>query len=76
VAIIPSVFSKMLKEGGFQARAFKSWAKDNNLLVCDKDRLDKTFRKGGTTQKYTVLKIGYDTDSEFESTDLEELPFT
>ena len=76
VAIIPSVFSKMLKEGGFQARAFKSWAKDNNLLVCDKDRLDKTFRKGGTTQKYTVLKIGYDADSEFESADLEELPFT
>jgi hypothetical protein len=76
IALVFVVPLNRVDVGTLQPVEILAISKDNNLLVCDKDRLDKTFRKGGTTQKYTVLKIGYDTDSEFESADLEELPFT
>ena len=77
VAILPSAFNELLKKGGFQSRAFRSWAKDNNLLVCDKGRSDKVFFKSGTSRRYIVLKVGVDLDnSGFENADeLEELPF-
>lgn len=78
VAILPSAFNELLKKGGFQSRAFRSWAKDNNLLVHDKGKSDKLFRKGGSVKRYIVLKTDIDLDAGFEDVedDLEELPFT
>lgn len=49
VAIIGSIFNRLLKDGGFQAKAFLSWCKKKNLIECDsKGNPKKNIRPGGS----------------------------
>ena len=79
VAIIPSVFNKLVKEGNFQAKAFRSWARDNGILQCDNGRFDKGYRRNGSVKRYVTFELNHDTDVGFKQVsddELEELPFT
>lgn len=73
VAVLPSIFDKLLKEGSFQPRAFKSWALKNDLIQADNGRLDKQIKINGSTKRYIVLKTN-DSDGFMEVSD-GELPF-
>lgn len=73
-AVLPGMFDKLLKEGGFQGRAFKSWAKKQNLLDCDYGRITKKIRTGSTTSNYVVIKMPNEPTEE-ELADNEECPF-
>lgn len=74
VAIIPTIFDKLLKDGGFQGRAFKGWARKQGFLECDaNDRFTKKIRTSPkTTGRFIVLKMQSD---EVEETP-DDCPFT
>ena len=57
VYIIPSVFDKLVKEGKFQPRAFKSWLCKQGLIDHDIGRNDKMVRNGSSRCRYIVLKL-------------------
>lgn len=75
VAINPSIFDSILKDGGFQPKAFKSWAKKEKLLDSNGDRADKNISINGVKRRYVVVKIAKDDDF-LEVDDDIELPFT
>lgn len=56
IAILPVQFETMLKDGGFQGRAFKSWAKKNGLLLTNSGRTDLRISIFGKLQQYIVIK--------------------
>lgn len=66
VALLPNAFNKMLKDGGFQSRAFIGWAKAKNLLDYDKDksRSQKLLRWKGKRLRMIVLKVQTDVETD------------
>lgn len=60
IAIIGSIFDSIMKKGGFQGKAFLSWASNNNLLVLDGDGNKKKLVKyEGTPIRSVVIKTDY-----------------
>lgn len=59
VYIIPSIFDQMAGRYNFSAKAFLQWAKSNGLLLCDKNKNQKTERipLGANSRKFYAIKI-------------------
>lgn len=76
VVIIRSIFSRLLEQGGFQSKAFLSWAKKNNLVECDKEGSPtKNVKIKGSSNRCVFLKVD-ELDNGFNQTDdFEEIPF-
>ena len=81
IAIFSNAFDKIMQQGGFQPKAFLSWAKKKNLLELGTGgRPRKGVSKGSIRGvKAVVIKVSNDEETPEESgfmTDLqEELPF-
>ncbi len=78
VAIIPSVFDKIMNEGGFQNKSFLSWADRNKLIVKGEGKnLKKKVSVNGRWIRCVILV--FNDNSEFiEVTDdmMKDIPFT
>ena len=75
IAIIGTIFDKILENQGFQAKAFLSWARMNNLIDCDtKGNFKKQIKMNGANVRCVVLKILDFDESDFEAA-LENIPF-
>jgi hypothetical protein len=75
IAVEPVIFDKLLKEGGFQSRAFKSWAKKQGLLDCNPGRINKRIRTAEGNKNYTCMYIkDLDDPEDFELAE-EDVPF-
>ena len=77
LAIIPTVFHKLMAEGGFQGEAFLSWANREGLIVRGEGRNLKrrTYING---QKLRCVVIQFPEDTEFtplSEEDMKNLPF-
>lgn len=57
VYIIKSVFDRELKDAGFNAVSFLSWAKRNGILECAPERRTKQVRIAGTTVRAVCLNL-------------------
>lgn len=57
VYIIKSVFDRELKDAGFNAVSFLSWAKRKGILECAPERRTKQVRIAGTTVRAVCLNI-------------------
>jgi len=76
VAIIGSVFDQIMKQGGFQSRAFLSWAKGERLIDVDsRGQCKKGMRLGGKIIRCVVLLLKDDADQEFIDSSGFENPF-
>lgn len=76
VAILSNAFDKILKDGGFQSRAFLSWASKEKIIDVGKDGRKKVQTKFfGSNRRCVILRTETDED-EFAELDGEELPFT
>lgn len=58
IYIIKSQFDKMLEDKGYNSAAFLSWAKENNVLVCDYNRHIKKHRIKGSPVNCVCLREG------------------
>ena len=76
VAIIGTVFDRLIKQGGFQAKAFLSWCKKKDLIETDpKGSPKKVIRRYGNTFRAVVIRTDYG-DETLENTAFEEpVPF-
>jgi hypothetical protein len=54
--IIKSVFDREMQNAGFNSTAFLSWAKRNDLTVCDKSKRTKKTRINGAVTNCICLK--------------------
>jgi len=76
IVIIRSVFDRLLNQGGFQSKAFLSWAKKNNLVECDKEgRPTKNVRLKGNINRCVFIKLTDLDEPDLKQVDLEEIPF-
>lgn len=79
VAIIGTVFERIIKQGGFQGKAFLSWAKRKDLIECDNNGTPKKVIKFyGKTARAVVLRTDYQCeDAAIEPIDpvIKALPF-
>lgn len=81
VYFISGKLDDLLKKNGFQGRSFKAWAKEEGLMITDKDRYDKNVRIGDIGKKFVVIKENCIDDSAsdvttfFKSVTNEEVPF-
>lgn len=57
VYIIKSVFDRELKDAGFNAISFLSWAKRKGILECAPERRTKQVRIAGTTVRAVCLNL-------------------
>lgn len=57
VYIIKSVFDRELKDAGFNAVSFLSWAKRKGILECAPERRTKQVRIAGTTVRAVCLNL-------------------
>lgn len=82
--IIGTVFTKLMREGGFQDKAFLSWAQKNNLLgKTSKGRYQRSARIEGADDAVRCVPLLIKYDEEFENTDfisvsddeIKDLPF-
>ena len=79
VAILPSIFNKLLQEGNFQNKAFLSWAQRNNLL----EKESKGWKKVsicGKRIRCVIIDLSRDLDSntdfiEVSEADMDDIPF-
>lgn len=56
IVIFGNIFDKILATGGFQSRAFLSWAKKNNLIECDNQgNYKKLVKVKGVVTRSVVL---------------------
>lgn len=63
IVIIGDRFNKIMREGGFQAKSFLSWAKRKGLIECDPKGLTKKVVKFmGKAIRAVVIKTNYDTE--------------
>lgn len=70
IVIIGTIFDKILSEGGFQPRAFLSWAKKQKLIELDpKGYPKKQIKLNGNNIRCVVLKM----EDEEESLDFTEV---
>lgn len=68
--IIGNIFTKIMHEGGFQDKAFLSWAKKNNLLgETEKGRLKRMARVEGVEEPVRCVPLLIKYDEEFENAD-------
>lgn len=76
IVIFGNIFDKILTTGGFQSRAFLSWAKKNNLIECDNQgNCKKLVKVKGVVTRSVILKL-IDLEEEFEIVEDEmALPF-
>lgn len=77
LAINGTIFERIMKQGGFQGKAFLSWAKRNNLIECGEGgRTKKVVRAYGKTLRAVVIDTTWsrDRDAELEAITA-ELPF-
>lgn len=78
---LPGKLDDVLKKNGFQGRSFKAWAKEEGLMITDKDRNEKSIRIGELKQKFIVIKMNCIDDSTddvptfFQPVPNEECPF-
>lgn len=77
VAIIGTVFERLMKSGGFQGKAFLSWAKRNKLLDCDViGNPKKVIKFYGRTARAVVIRTDFGLDGPEELDPIiKELPF-
>jgi len=76
LAILPTVFSEIMSDGGFQAEAFLSWANRQNLVRRDGKHLKTKVTVNGHRIRCVVLKIEKNDDfTEVTKEIEEELPF-
>lgn len=82
VAIYSTAFDEIMKKGGFQSKAFLSWAKRMDLLELDKDGRPRKGISHGKIRgvRAVVIRIDWNVETAenggFESIDnLDELPF-
>ena len=66
VYIIPAIFDQMASRYNFSSKAFLQWAKQNELLLYDKNKNQKTERipTGSTGRKFYAIKIKEDTSED------------
>lgn len=74
VCIIGQVFDRAMKQGGFQSRAFLSWAKGLNLIETQDGRTKKVVKVNGSPIRCVILRMIDLDGSEFEEVD-GEIPF-
>lgn len=73
-AILSNVFDRILKEGGFQSRAFLSWAaKEKVIEVAPDGRKKIQMKLFGTNRRCVVIKV--DNDDDFATVLDENIPF-
>lgn len=77
VAIIGTVFERIMKSGGFQGKAFLSWAKRKDLIECDaKGNTKKVIKFYGKTARAVVIRLDYEReDAEQIDPIIQNLPF-
>jgi hypothetical protein len=78
VAIIGTVFERIMKQGGFQGKAFLSWAKRKGIIDCDNSgNPKKVIKFFGKTARAVVIKADYERENTDEYDEiLKSLPFT
>ena len=77
IAINGTIFERIMRQGGFQGKAFLSWAKRNDLIECDgNNNPKKVVRAYGKTLRAVVINTTWKRD---QDEDLEritaEIPF-
>ena len=77
IAINGTIFERIMRQGGFQGKAFLSWAKRNDLIECDSNNNPKkVVRAYGKTLRAVVINTTWKRD---QDEDLEritaEIPF-
>lgn len=76
VAIIGTVFERIMKQGGFQGKSFLSWAKRMDLVECDTaGNPKKVIRFYGKTARAVVIKQGFQQEAEEIDPIIQNLPF-
>lgn len=79
VAIVGTVFDKAIKQGGFQSKAFLSWANKQGLIETDnRGTFKKAIRINGVLVRCVILFIkdeNYDVPQDFSDVDLSDIPF-
>lgn len=77
VAIIGTVFERIMKQGGFQGKAFLSWAKRKDLIEYDmRGTPKKVIKFYGKTARAIVIKTDYCQEKPIEIDPIiKELPF-
>ena len=79
IAIVGSVFDKVMKQNGFQSKAFLSWAAKQGLIDTDNQGNFKKLKKiDGVPVRCVILSIrdeNYDKPIDFEDVDLSDIPF-
>lgn len=78
IFVIKSVFDEQLKNAGYNSTAFLSWAKRNDLLVCDNNRRTKNAQVAGSVVPCVCIlqKSEKELDTFAESDKLDDdLPF-
>ena len=84
-AIIKSKFDEILRNGGFQSKAFVSWAVRNKIILAgtettangNKRNTEKVTLSNGTRPRCYIVRFGVDQDENrpFEQANNDELPF-
>lgn len=63
VVIIGQRFDRIMKEGGFQAKSFLSWAKRHDLVECDpKGNTKKVVKFLGRSVRAVIINTNYNTE--------------
>lgn len=80
VAIVGTIFEKIMKQGGFQGKAFLSWAKRKGIVDCDsRGTPKKVIKFFGKTARAVVIRTDYERenaeDVELSEALEKELPF-
>lgn len=80
VVIFKTAFDNMLKDGGYQSRAFLGWAKSMNLLEFDDGRTTKVTKWHQKSVRAVILKVITDVDPETGFVEIpdnicDEIPF-
>lgn len=80
IVIFSKAFDEIMRKGGFQPKAFLSWAKKKNLLeLGEGDRARKVIKKNGQSCRAIVMKLNFGEESPknegFMEISGDELPF-
>jgi len=78
IIINGKIFDSIIKEGGFQSKAFLSWCKKRNIIECDsRGTPKKNVKHKGQLYRAVIIKTDYGVDENIDFTDIvpDELPF-
>lgn len=74
VAVIGTRFDQILREGGFQSKAFLAWCKKKDLIECDPNGTPKkVIKKYGKTFRAVVIRSDYCDPEEARAAEAEAL---